>query len=174
MTKQRVELEDLKAAAQGTANPGAMAAAMAQGSSQNTVTPRVAQIDKLGRSYATGKRKNAIARVWVKAGSGKIMVNGKDYTTYFARPVLRMVLNQPFKVANRENQFDVHCTVIGGGLSGQAGAVKHGISKALTLFDPSLRAVVKKEGYLTRDDRVVERKKYGRAKARRRFQFSKR
>ncbi len=130
--------------------------------------------DAQGRSYATGKRKNAIARVWVKAGSGKITVNGRDVLTYFQRPVLRMVINQPFVVTNRERQFDVVCTVKGGGLSGQAGAVRHGISVALNLFEPDLRAVLKKSGFLTRDSRVVERKKYGKAKARRSFQFSKR
>lgn len=130
--------------------------------------------DELGRSYATGKRKNAVARVWVKAGTGKITVNGRDMLDYFQRPVLRMVINQPFVVANRERQFDVVCTVKGGGLSGQAGAVRHGISVAMNLFEPELRAVLKKAGFLTRDSRVVERKKYGKAKARRSFQFSKR
>ena len=131
-------------------------------------------VDELGRSYATGKRKDAIARVWIKAGSGRITVNGRDQDTYFARPVLRMIINQPFKLTDRLGQFDVMCTVTGGGLSGQAGAVRHGISKALTLFEPDLRLVLKKEGFLTRDARTVERKKYGRAKARRSFQFSKR
>jgi small subunit ribosomal protein S9 len=133
-----------------------------------------AKKDAQGRSYATGKRKDAVARVWVKPGAGKITVNGRDQTTYFARPVLRMLLNQPFSVADRENQFDVVCTVKGGGLSGQAGAVRHGISKALTLFEPGLRGVLKEGGFLTRDSRVVERKKFGRRKARRSFQFSKR
>ena len=132
------------------------------------------KIDPQGRSYATGKRKNAIARVWIKPGMGKVTVNGRDQDTYFARPVLRMILNQPFIAAAREKQYDVTCTVTGGGLSGQAGAVRHGISKALTLFEPTLRPVLKKGGFLTRDSRVVERKKYGRAKARRSFQFSKR
>lgn len=130
--------------------------------------------DAQGRSYATGKRKNAIARVWVKPGTGKITVNGRDVLDYFQRPVLRMVINQPFVVSNRERQIDVVCTVKGGGLSGQAGAVRHGISVALNLFEPDLRAVLKKAGFLTRDSRVVERKKYGKAKARRSFQFSKR
>jgi small subunit ribosomal protein S9 len=130
--------------------------------------------DKLGRSYATGKRKNAIARVWVKPGSGKVVVNGKEMAAYFARPVLQMILKQPFTVANVEGQFDVFATVSGGGLSGQAGAVKHGISKALQLYEPSLRGALKAAGFLTRDSRVVERKKYGKAKARRSFQFSKR
>lgn len=132
------------------------------------------KIDSLGRSYATGKRKNAIARVWIKPGNGKITVNGRDWKTYFARPVLRMLMNQPFEVANRNEQYDVICTVSGGGLSGQAGAVRHGISKALTYHEPVLRSVLKKEGFLTRDARVVERKKYGLKKARRSFQFSKR
>jgi len=132
------------------------------------------QRDAQGRSYATGKRKDAVARVWVKPGSGRVSVNGRDIEVYFARPVLRMMINQPFQVADRENQFDVVCTVKGGGLSGQAGAVRHGISKALTLYEPELRPVLKKGGFLTRDSRTVERKKYGRAKARRSFQFSKR
>ncbi|MBK0398976.1 30S ribosomal protein S9 [Limibaculum sp. M0105] len=130
--------------------------------------------DALNRSYATGKRKDAVARVWVKPGSGKVLVNGKDVSEYFARPVLQMVIGQPFRVANVSGQFDVMATVKGGGLSGQAGAVKHGISKALTLWDPELRPALKAAGFLTRDARVVERKKYGRAKARRSFQFSKR
>jgi small subunit ribosomal protein S9 len=132
------------------------------------------QIDAQGRAYATGKRKNAIARVWIKPGSGQITVNGRSVETFFARPVLRMLLNQPFQASNRENQFDVVCSVVGGGLSGQAGAVRHGISKALTYYEPGLRPVLKKGGFLTRDARVVERKKYGRRKARRSFQFSKR
>ena len=135
---------------------------------------REPQRDELGRSYATGKRKDAVARVWVKPGSGKVTVNGRDIETYFARPVLRMVLNQAFEVANVEGQFDVMATVKGGGLSGQAGAVKHGIAKALSLYDPSVRPALKAAGFLTRDARVVERKKYGRRKARRSFQFSKR
>ena len=130
--------------------------------------------DELGRSYATGKRKDAVARVWIKPGSGKVIVNGKDMEKYFARPVLRMILHQPFQVAGVEGEFDVQATVKGGGLSGQAGAVKHGISKALQLYEPSHRAVLKAAGFLTRDSRVVERKKYGRRKARRSFQFSKR
>lgn len=130
--------------------------------------------DRLGRSYATGKRKDAIARVWVKPGNGKVTVNGKELAVYFARPVLQMIIGQPFQVANVSGQFDVMCTVKGGGLSGQAGAVKHGISKALTLFEPALRPPLKAAGFLTRDSRVVERKKYGKRKARRSFQFSKR
>ncbi|MCP5088499.1 MAG: 30S ribosomal protein S9 [Rhodobacteraceae bacterium] len=130
--------------------------------------------DDLGRSYATGKRKDAVARVWIKPGSGKVTVNGRPLEVYFARPVLRMVLNQAFEVAGVEGEFDVMATVKGGGLSGQAGAVKHGISKALQLYEPSLRAPLKAAGFLTRDARVVERKKYGKRKARRSFQFSKR
>lgn len=130
--------------------------------------------DKLGRAYATGKRKDAVARVWLKPGKGNITVNSKNIDEYFARPVLKMVINQPFEVTNRVNEFDVVCTVSGGGLSGQAGAIKHGISKALNEYEPELRAVLKKAGFLTRDDRVVERKKYGLAKARRSYQFSKR
>lgn len=132
------------------------------------------KVDKFGRAYATGKRKDAVARVWIKPGKGKITVNGRDVQVYFARPVLQMVVNQPFNVANRANQFDVECLVQGGGLSGQAGAVKHGIAKALTLFEPDLRKPLKAAHFLTRDPRVVERKKYGRVKARRRFQYSKR
>ena len=135
---------------------------------------RERKVDAQGRSYATGKRKDAIARVWLKPGSGKITVNGRDSTVYFARPVLRMMINQPFSVVNRSGQFDVVATVAGGGLSGQAGAVRHGISKAMTYFEPALRGALKKGGFLTRDSRVVERKKYGKVKARRSFQFSKR
>jgi len=134
----------------------------------------VQKIDAQGRAYATGKRKDAIARVWVKPGSGKITVNGKEFAAYFARPVLQMILQQPIVASNRAGQFDVIATVVGGGLSGQAGAVRHGISKALTYYEPGLRTVLKKGGFLTRDSRVVERKKYGKAKARRSFQFSKR
>ncbi len=130
--------------------------------------------DAQGRSYATGRRKNAVARVWIKPGRGDITVNGRKVGTYFARPVLRMLLTQPFLVADRYNQFDVYCTVAGGGLSGQAGALRHGISRALTYYEPSLRGILKVAGFLTRDSRVVERKKYGKAKARRSFQFSKR
>ena len=132
------------------------------------------KLDKFGRAYATGKRKNAVARVWIKPGSGKITVNGRDETTYFARPVLRMILRQPLEIAGRSTQYDLMVTVAGGGLSGQAGAVRHGLAKALTHFEPELRSVLKREGFLTRDSRVVERKKYGKKKARRSFQFSKR
>jgi small subunit ribosomal protein S9 len=143
----------------------------AQAAPAAEVKPR---LDPQGRAYATGKRKNAVARVWIKPGNGRITVNGRDSPVYFARPVLRMLLNQPFAVANRVAQYDVVCTVNGGGLSGQAGAVRHGISKALTYYEPTLRPVLKAGGFLTRDSRVVERKKYGKAKARRSFQFSKR
>ena len=132
------------------------------------------RLDAKGRAYATGKRKNAVARVWLKPGTGKITVNDRDSPIYFARPVLRMIIAQPFQVANRTGQFDVYCTVVGGGLSGQAGALRHGISRALINFEPGLRPMLKSVGFLTRDSRVVERKKYGKAKARRSFQFSKR
>jgi len=134
----------------------------------------VQKLDKLGRAYATGKRKNAVARVWVKPGSGKITVNGRELGVYFARPVLQMIVRQPLGVTQRNDQFDIMITVAGGGLSGQAGAVRHGLSKALTYYEPGLRPALKKEGFLTRDSRVVERKKYGKRKARRSFQFSKR
>jgi small subunit ribosomal protein S9 len=135
---------------------------------------REQEIDAQGRAYATGRRKDAVARVWLKPGSGKITVNGRDQEVYFARPTLRLVINQPFGIVGREGQYDVVCTVSGGGLSGQAGAVKHGISQALSKYEPALRSTIKSAGFLTRDSRVVERKKYGRAKARRSFQFSKR
>jgi small subunit ribosomal protein S9 len=141
---------------------------------QEAAPLREQQLDKYGRAYATGRRKDAIARVWLKPGSGKIVINGREQETYFARPTLRLVINQPFDVAERRGQYDVEATVVGGGLSGQAGAVKHGISQALTRYEPALRGVVKQAGFLTRDSRAVERKKYGRAKARRSFQFSKR
>jgi len=163
------DLSDLKDIA-GDA-PAADAAEIAQ----NPAAPlREQELDAQGRAYATGRRKDAVARVWVKPGTGKITVNGKDQETYFARPTLRLVINQPFGIADRTGQYDVIATVRGGGLSGQAGAVKHGISQALTKFEPELRGIVKAAGFLTRDSRVVERKKYGRAKARRSFQFSKR
>jgi len=136
--------------------------------------PAEPKIDKQGRAYATGRRKNAIARVWIKRGTGQITVNGRDISAYFARPVLQMVLQQPFEAAERTGEFDVIATVVGGGLSGQAGAVRHGISRALTNFEPGLRPALKAGGFMTRDPRVVERKKYGKAKARRSFQFSKR
>jgi len=145
------------------------------GDAETSAAPVYEQkLDGHGRAYATGKRKDAVARVWIKPGPGKIIVNGKEHDKYFARPVLQMILKQPLAIAERNDQYDVHCTVKGGGLSGQAGAVRHGISKALTHYEPELRSVLKKAGFLTRDSRVVERKKYGRAKARRSFQFSKR
>ena len=158
-TKKIESLQDIKAAT--AANTEAKA-------------PRKSVKDKKGRSYATGKRKDAVARVWVMPGKGNITIHDKSIDEYFARPVLKMVINQPFVVANRENEFDVVCTVKGGGLSGQAGAIKHGIAKALNEYEPELRTVLKQAGFLTRDDRVVERKKYGKAKARRSYQFSKR
>lgn len=147
---------------------------LVQPPAEEEAAPAEPKLDDLGRAYATGKRKNAIARVWVKPGSGKITVNGRDSDTYFARPVLRMIIQQPFVLSDRADQFDIFCTVKGGGLSGQAGAVRHGISRALVNFEPGLRPILKKGGFLTRDSRVVERKKYGKAKARRSFQFSKR
>ena len=160
---------------------GALRQAMTAAQDQKQQVPQAAEaekpqpkLDAQGRAYATGKRKNAVARVWLKRGSGKIEVNGRDSPIYFARPVLRMLINQPFVVTDRLGQFDVWCTVKGGGLSGQAGAVRHGISKALTFYEPGLRPSLKHGGFLTRDSRVVERKKYGRHKARRRPQYSKR
>ena len=153
-------LEDLGTSTVATAQPAAPV--------------HVQKLDAQGRAYATGKRKNAIARVWIKPGNGKITVNGKDFNLFFARPVLQMVLQQPIVATSRKEQYDVVATVAGGGLSGQAGAVRHGISQALTHFEPELRPVLKKGGFLTRDSRVVERKKYGKAKARKSFQFSKR
>lgn len=165
----KVSLDTLKSAVAEKASAGETVVTI----EKERVLP-APKIDAQGRAYATGKRKDAVARVWIKPGTGKITVNGRDSTVYFARPVLRMLMNQPFMVANRNEQYDVVCTVTGGGLSGQAGAVRHGISKALTYFEPALRAVLKKEGFMTRDARIVERKKSGRKKARRRFQFSKR
>jgi len=162
MTEEIKSLEELKEAVGGAA------------AAEQAAPVREPVRDALGRSYATGKRKDAVARVWVRPGRGKVTVNGKEMGEYFARPVLQMVIGQPFKVANVSGQFDVMCTVAGGGLSGQAGAVKHGISKALSLYDPELRPALKAAGFLTRDARVVERKKYGKRKARRSFQFSKR
>ncbi len=146
----------------------------AAAAAEDAARPTEPKLDAQGRAYATGKRKDAVARVWIKPGAGRVMVNGRDAETYFARATLRMVMNQPFEAADRRDQFDVMATVSGGGLSGQAGAVRHGISKALANFEPGLRPVLKKGGFLTRDSRVVERKKYGKAKARRSFQFSKR
>ena len=151
------------------------APAVEAGETETVEAPlREQQLDKYGRAYATGRRKDAVARVWLKPGSGKIEINGRDQTIYFARPTLRLVINQPFDVTERVGQYDVVATVKGGGLSGQAGAVKHGIAQALSRYEPALRTAVKREGFLTRDSRVVERKKYGKAKARRSFQFSKR
>tara|TARA_B100001758_G_scaffold235052_1_gene234774 strand:+ start:237 stop:677 length:441 start_codon:yes stop_codon:yes gene_type:complete len=143
-------------------------------SDNNNLEIATPTVDKLGRSYATGKRKNAVARVWLKSGTGKVSINGKESNKYFSRPVLNMLVNQPLELTKRKLDTDVMITVSGGGLSGQAGAVRHGISKALSLFDPNLRSTLKSEGLLTRDSRIVERKKYGRRKARRRYQFSKR
>jgi small subunit ribosomal protein S9 len=145
-----------------------------EGAPVQTQPVHVQKLDAFGRAYATGKRKNAVARVWIKPGVGKITVNTKEHAEYFARPVLQMILKQPLILANRSTQYDITCTVSGGGLSGQAGAVRHGLSKALTYYEPELRGVLKKAGFLTRDSRVVERKKFGKAKARRSFQFSKR
>jgi small subunit ribosomal protein S9 len=162
------ELKDVVAEADGEETPAAPEVVT------ETAVLREPVRDDLGRAYATGKRKDAVARVWIKPGSGKVVVNGKDINAYFARPVLQMILRQPVQVAGVDGQFDVMATVKGGGLSGQAGAVKHGISKALQLYDPSLRAALKAAGFITRDSRVVERKKYGKAKARKSFQFSKR
>lgn len=153
---------------------GGADAAVVDTPAEEVQAPREPIKDEQGRSYATGKRKNAIARVWIKPGTGVITVNGKDYTEFFARPVLQLILRQPLEATNRLSEFDITCTVKGGGLSGQAGAVRHGVSKALTYFEPELRGPLKAGGFLTRDSRVVERKKYGRAKARRSFQFSKR
>lgn len=168
MAEEARSLEDLKSALKDAGSDVATPEAPKE---EVLAEPK---IDEHGRAYATGKRKNAIARVWIKPGSGKITVNGRDQEVYFARPVLRMVVAQPFEAAERVDQYDVICTVKGGGLSGQAGAVRHGISRALTYYEPALRGVLKAGGFLTRDSRVVERKKYGRKKARRSFQFSKR
>jgi len=163
MAEETKTLEDLKDVTGLASAPDVVESAYSE--------PR---IDALGRSYSTGKRKDAVARVWLKRGSGKITVNGRDVETFFARPTLRMIINQPFQTAERTGQYDVVCSVKGGGLSGQAGALRHGISWALTFQEPALRGVLKKGGFLTRDSRVVERKKYGKPKARRSFQFSKR
>ena len=170
MTTNKVGLEDLKSAVSGTVAPGVSPTS----SDAPDVIKYEKKVDAQGRAYATGKRKNAVARVWIKPGHGKLLVNGREGAKYFARPVLQMLIGQPFNSVNRNAQYDVWCTVVGGGLSGQAGAVRHGISKALVNFEPELRSLLKQGGFLTRDSRVVERKKYGQAKARRRFQFSKR
>ena len=177
MTDNRQSLSDLgnlTAGAPAAAADVAVADAPAAAPVVSEAPLRQQELDKLGRAYATGRRKDAVARVWVKPGTGKVTVNGRDQEVYFARPTLRLIINQPFTITDREGQYDVICTVKGGGLSGQAGAVKHGISQALTKYEPALRTAVKREGFLTRDSRVVERKKYGKAKARRSFQFSKR
>ena len=169
------DLRDALAARQAAAAEEAAATGQPAPASLAVDRPKVEpKRDAFGRSYATGRRKESVARVWIKPGKGEILVNGKKVLEYFARPVLRMLLTQPFLVADRYNQFDVFCTVNGGGLSGQAGAVRHGISRALTYYEPDLRPILKVAGFLTRDSRAVERKKYGRAKARRSFQFSKR
>ena len=160
------DFADLAAVATGTTTPDRPATEETNSNEPN--------IDERGRSYATGRRKDAVARVWIKPGAGKMVINGRELGVYFARPTQQMVIRQPFVVAGRANQYDVFCTVSGGGLSGQAGAVRHGISRALVAFEPMLRPTLKKGGFLTRDSRTVERKKYGRAKARRSFQFSKR
>ena len=185
MSDNRQSLADLAALAAGE-QPAAPAATGATTSPEGDIAPapapppvstmplRAQELDAYGRAYATGRRKDAVARVWLKPGSGKITVNGRDSVTYFARPTLRLVINQPFQVADREGAYDIVCTVKGGGLSGQAGAVKHGIAQALSKYEPELRLAVKTAGFITRDSRVVERKKYGRAKARKSFQFSKR
>jgi small subunit ribosomal protein S9 len=177
-------LSDLAELTQADAAPQATAAEQPSSAADEAPPPpppvqeqaplREQQLDKYGRAYATGRRKDAVARVWLKPGSGQITVNGRDQATYFARATLRLVINQPFELSDRSGQYDVVATVKGGGLSGQAGAVKHGIAQALSRFEPALRSAVKQAGFLTRDPRVVERKKYGRAKARRSFQFSKR
>jgi small subunit ribosomal protein S9 len=169
MAEQVRDFSELKSKLIKAPEPAVEAEAEAVDTDENQ-----SNIDKQGRAYATGKRKDAVARVWVKPGPGRIIVNGKEETVYFARPVLRMILRQPLVASARDGQFDVVCTVSGGGLSGQAGAVRHGISKALLAYEPGLRPVLKQGGFLTRDSRTVERKKYGRPKARRSFQFSKR
>ena len=181
MTDDRQSLSDLATLTGAAAAAPGPAAASDDAAPAQPVQPaapeaplREQQLDKQGRAYATGRRKDAVARVWLKPGSGQIIVNGRDQTVYFARPSLRLVINQVFDITERRGQYDVVATVKGGGRSGQAGAVKHGISQALTRYEPALRTAVKRAGFLTRDPRVVERKKYGRAKARRSFQFSKR
>jgi small subunit ribosomal protein S9 len=172
--------EAAAAPAEAADAPAAEEAASADDHGASTQGPQIEavlreqQLDKYGRAYATGRRKDAVARVWLKPGSGRIVINGREQDVYFARPTLRLIINQVFDVTDRKGQYDVEATVKGGGLSGQAGAVRHGISTALTRYEPALRTTVKREGFLTRDPRVVERKKYGRAKARRSFQFSKR
>jgi len=174
MADERQSLSDLKTLTDAAGTTTSDTPAAPEAVETVEVAPAEPQIDPQGRSYATGRRKDAVARVWIKPGAGRVTINGKESETYFARPVLRMIINQPLATAGREGQYDVICTVTGGGLSGQAGAVRHGISQALTRYEPTLRPVLKKNGFLTRDSRVVERKKYGKRKARRSFQFSKR
>ena len=186
LTNQKAEAPEAAEAAVETSAPAETAEATAEApapkddNGASTQGPQIEavlreqQLDKHGRAYATGRRKDAVARVWLKPGSGKIVINGREQEVYFARPTLRLIINQVFDITDRKGQYDVEATVKGGGLSGQAGAVRHGISTALTRYEPALRTTVKREGFLTRDPRVVERKKYGRAKARRSFQFSKR
>ena len=174
MADEKLGLEDLKEAVAASSGAGAEAAAAVTEEAAAAPVLAEPEVDSFGRSYATGKRKNAVARVWIKRGSGKVTVNGRDEEVFFARPVLRMILRQPFGAVDRDGQYNVVSTVSGGGLSGQAGAVRHGISRALIKFEPGLRPVLKKGGFLTRDSRVVERKKYGKPKARKSFQFSKR
>jgi small subunit ribosomal protein S9 len=183
LTSPEPEIPAVAETAEAPAEAGSEAAAAPAETAEDAAPPppvqeeaplREQQLDKHGRAYATGRRKDAVARVWLKPGSGKIVINEREQEVYFARPTLRLVINQPFDVADRRGAYDVVATVKGGGLSGQAGAVKHGIAQALTRFEPALRTAVKRAGFLTRDPRVVERKKYGRAKARRSFQFSKR
>ncbi|MBL4802410.1 MAG: 30S ribosomal protein S9 [Emcibacter sp.] len=175
MAEEKKTLEDLKdITSEAQTQAAAAAAASTTEAGVDDAAPVEPKIDAQGRSYATGKRKDAVARVWIKPGKGMVTINGRDQQVYFARPTLRMVVNQPFDVTSRVGQFDVVCTVKGGGLSGQAGAVRHGISKALTYYEPTLRPPLKAAGFMTRDARVVERKKYGKAKARKSFQFSKR
>ena len=186
LTNQKAEAPEAAEAAVETSAPAETAEATAEApapkddNGASTQGPQIEavlreqQLDKHGRAYATGRRKDAVARVWLKPGSGKIIINGREQEVYFARPTLRLIINQVFDITDRKGQYDVEATVKGGGLSGQAGAVRHGISTALTRYEPALRTTVKREGFLTRDPRVVERKKYGRAKARRSFQFSKR
>jgi len=176
LTQQQVDSPPADTAPEAVAAPAedTAEAPVPEAPVQDEAPLREQQLDKHGRAYATGRRKDAVARVWLKPGSGKIIVNGREQEVYFARPTLRLVINQPFGITDRAGQYDVIATVKGGGLSGQAGAVKHGIAQALSRYEPALRTAVKRAGFLTRDPRVVERKKYGRAKARRSFQFSKR
>lgn len=174
MASETKDLKDLKSALKSSSSDKDAVVSQMASAAQASEELNQPKRDKFGRSYATGKRKDAIARVWVKPGNGQIKINGRDEKEYFARPILQMLIKQPFDVADRMGQYDVMCTVVGGGLSGQAGAVRHGVTKALILQEPDLRDCLKRHGFITRDSRVVERKKYGRRKARRSFQFSKR